>query len=133
MSEAPYLGLDIGLRRTGVALSDSGLVVRPLTVIEWEPPHRHSLIEELVTLVKQYEIRTIVAGLPLDNGAPTAQSVKTVSIIDELRVALGPTVEIVTVDESYTTAEALEHYPEVDKDAAAAAIILQNYLDLLSP
>lgn len=133
MSKAPYLGLDIGLRRTGAALSETGLLAQPLTVIEWQPPHRHALIAGITKLVEEHGIQTVVAGLPLSEEGATPQSERTEVILTDLHTALDPAgVEIVTVDESYSTVDALAHYPNIDKDAAAAAIILQNFLDAQS-
>ena len=132
MSKGPYLGLDIGTKRTGVALSESGLVAEPLGIVEGQPPHRHQIVNGIVELVEKHKIQTLVIGLPLVNGGATQQSEWTELVIADLHTSLdAANVSFVTVDESFSTYEAIRHYKNVDKDSAAAAIILQNYLDSL--
>lgn len=130
---SPLLGLDLGLRRTGVALSESGVLAKPLTTIEWHPPHAHQLIETLVELVRRHEVQTIVVGMPLDeDGAATTQAEKTSHLVGLMHEGLEKAtlnVEVVELNEYHSTQDARELYPDVDKDAAAAAVILQQYLD----
>lgn len=130
---SPLLGLDIGFKRTGVALSESGLIAQPLTTLEADQPHMTKVLQGLLALVKEYEVRTIVVGLPYtEAGAPTSQSLKVSSFLQSLRDFLKQhelTPEIVEVNEFYSSQEADELYPHVERDAAAAAIILQHYLD----
>lgn len=129
---SPYLGLDIGTKRTGVAFSENGLLAEPLGIVEGQPPHRHHIVTGVTKLVEERGVRTLVIGLPLVNGGATMQSEWTELVIADLHTALDPAgVTFVTVDEAFTTYEAIRHYKDVDKDAAAAAIILQNYLDSL--
>ncbi len=131
---APYLGLDIGLKRTGVAISESGIAAEPLTTIEWNQPQGNILVEQLVQLVLYYKVNTIIAGLPLGiEDDVTDQSCKTTRVINQLKTALSKQallVQIITINEFNTTQDAVAKYPKVDKDAAAAAIILQDYLEL---
>jgi len=57
------LGLDIGDKRTGVAISDTqGILATPLTVIASED--ENALINEILKLVGLYEANCIVVGLP---------------------------------------------------------------------
>ena len=57
------LGLDVGDKRTGVAISDpEGLVAVPLTVIAYKS--EDSTIDDVVKLVEQHKIGRIVVGLP---------------------------------------------------------------------
>ncbi|HSI21137.1 MAG TPA: Holliday junction resolvase RuvX [Verrucomicrobiae bacterium] len=130
---APYLGLDIGLHRTGIALSESGLIAQPLTTVEWKLPHSQPLVEAIIALINQYEIATIVVGMPLgEEGENTAQALKTAHLLDHLREGIktaGLTTEVVEVNEFHSTQDALAQFPDVDKDAAAAAVILQDYLE----
>jgi len=130
---SPILGLDIGLHRTGVALSESGLIAEPLTTIEWQLPHSHTLISSLLELIRRYTINTVVIGLPLsENNGTTNQAQKTAHLIQQLEAAIrkaGLHVEIITLNEFHSTQDAAVYFPDVDKDAAAAAVILQNYLE----
>ena len=57
------LGLDVGDRRIGVALSDPlGITAQPLTVIE---RRGRAELEEISTLVEHHHVERIVIGLPL--------------------------------------------------------------------
>jgi RNase H-fold protein (predicted Holliday junction resolvase) len=133
MSNGPFLGIDIGLHRTGVALSESGLIAQPLETLAWKPPHAEAMLEGIAKLCVKYGIRTVVAGLPLGTDeSPTEQAAITTAIIARLTTRLSahsPAPEIIVWNEFHTTQDARALYPGVDKDAAAAALILQQYLD----
>ena len=130
---APYLALDIGLHRTGIALSESGHLARPLTTVSWKAPHATPMLEEVVTLCRHHDIQTIIVGLPLEeDGGVTDQALKTELIIEKLKALLDNAkypIEIIRANEFHSTQDALHRFPNVDKDAAAAALILQDYLD----
>jgi len=127
------LGIDYGTKRVGLALSDPlGLTARPLAVVP-----RSKIVEEVVTLVKEQEVGTIVVGLPTglggDEGISASEARK---LADELATATG--VDVVLRDERYTSRMAesallesgmkrRQRRESVDK--VAAAIILQDYLD----
>ena len=127
------LGIDYGTKRVGLALSDPlGLTARPLAVVP-----RSKIVEEVVSLVKEQEVGTIVVGLPTglggDEGISASEARK---LADELAAATG--VDVVLRDERYTSRMAesallesgmkrRQRRESVDK--VAAAIILQDYLD----
>ena len=57
------LGLDVGDKRTGVAVSDPmGILATPLTVLDARD--EDNAIDEIIKLVEQYEAGRIVIGLP---------------------------------------------------------------------
>ena len=127
------LGVDYGTKRVGLAISDPlGITARPLSVVS-----RSTVVGEVVNLVKEHEIGTIVVGLPTglsgDEGMSASEARK---LADELGDATG--IEVVLVDERYTSRIAdnalLESGMKRRKrresvDKVAAAIILQDYLD----
>jgi putative Holliday junction resolvase len=78
------LGLDIGDKRTGVAVSDTqGFLASPLTVITSED--EDALINEILKLVRQYETDCIVVGLPRRlNGELGKQANKVTAFSDKL-------------------------------------------------
>jgi len=78
------LGLDIGDKRTGVAISDAlGILASPLTVIASED--ENALINEILKLVGQYKTDCIVVGLPRRlNGELGKQANKVTAFADEL-------------------------------------------------
>lgn len=138
------MGLDVGDRWVGVALSDPlGIVVRPLQALD-----RRSKPEDfaaIAALVKEYQVRLIVAGHPVSlDGSEGPQARRVAGYVEALTehlAAHGQPVNVVMWDERYTTAEAEEimrqQYSEKERrrarsngqiDAIAAAVILQSYL-----
>lgn len=130
---SPILALDIGMKRTGVALSESGLVAQPLSVLEWQPPHSQNLVRDILSLVKKYEVRSLLVGLPLnEDDSPTQQSGKTEHIIRQIEEATaeaGVDLEIIRVNEYHSSLDGTDLHPDLDKDSAAALLLLQEYLE----
>ncbi len=128
------LGLDFGERRIGVALSDpNGWLATPLTVL-----NRSSREEDfcaIQALIEQHGVDRVIVGYPrsMDGTAgPQARLVENYAA--QLRTRLQ--VPVVLWDERLSTAHAERLIHEAGKrvrreriDAAAAAVILQSYLD----
>jgi len=78
------LGLDIGDKRTGVAVSDpQGILATPLTVLASED--ENALINEILKLVEQYKAGCVVVGLPRRlNGELGKQANKVTAFADKL-------------------------------------------------
>ncbi|CAN5192721.1 hypothetical protein BH11PAT4_BH11PAT4_5740 [soil metagenome] len=130
---SPLLGLDIGLKRTGVALSPNGLDVQPLQTITWEPPHAHGLIQRVTQLVNEHEVATLVIGVPLsEDDSETSQSERA-SRVQSLLVrelaASHPHLSVAFANEFASTQDGRATFPDLDKDAAAACTILRDYLE----
>lgn len=136
LRKGKVLALDVGLARIGVAVCDPlWLAARPLRVI-----HRRSRREDfdlLARLIRDEDVVAIVVGLPLnmdDSEGSQAQSVRKWAerLADALRT-LGQARPIVFWDERLSTfdAQALmgTYGKPIGEDAAAAAVILQRYLD----
>jgi putative Holliday junction resolvase len=130
------LALDIGDKRIGVAVSDeTGTLARPLTAIT--RASKREDFERIVRLVTEQSAERVVAGYPrsLSGGeGPQAQRVR--RYVQALAATLSVPVEL--WDEQYTTVEATERLRDSGRrksrdrgqlDAAAAAIVLQDYLD----
>jgi len=79
------LGLDVGDKRTGVAISDPlGILALPLTVINHEG--EDATINHIIKLVEQHEIERIVIGLPRClNGSLGGQAKKVTAFAERLR------------------------------------------------
>ncbi len=127
------LGVDYGTKRVGLAISDSlGMVATPLTVLE-----RRSAVDDIVKLVQDRDVGTIVVGLPTGLDGTEGQSARDArSLGDELKRQTG--VEIVFRDERFTSRMAENALLESGMrrrdrrntvDKVAASIILQDYLD----
>ena len=123
------LALDYGSGRTGVAISDaSGTLARPLTIVRRAAARAG--LAELSAIIERERPELIVVGLPLTlAGQKGPQAVETASFVGRLRERCA--IPIVMEDERFTTKIARDlapRRPEGD-DAAAAAVLLQGYLD----
>jgi putative Holliday junction resolvase len=78
------LGLDVGDRRTGVAISDpQGILATPLTVLVSQDDG--VLIDEVLRLVEQHKAERLVIGLPRHlTGELGKQAGKVTSLVDKL-------------------------------------------------
>ncbi len=136
------LGVDDGLRRIGLAVSDpTGTLARPLETIagDRDPAVAARAIVAAVERLERDDdpIGTIVVGLPLRlDGTPNDQTPHAQGLAEALRQATGRAV--VLQDERLTSHEAQSLLAVRERDwrvrkrrldAAAAAVILQEYLD----
>jgi len=121
------LALDYGAARTGVAVSDaSGTLARPVCVVK--KAGTEAGLAEIVRLVVELEAERIVVGLPLTlRGEHGKQAAETESFVEALRALVEVPVE--TADERFTTALAQRFGGSAPQDAAAAAHLLQSWLD----
>lgn len=131
------LGVDLGSRRIGLAVSDtSRTLATPLTVLERRADSRADHVAILET-ARAEEATSIVVGMPrsLSGGqGPAARAAA--EEIDELRALAGDAISVEQHDERFTTVTAQRRLRESGTrkgttaiDAAAAAEILQSYLD----
>ncbi len=130
------LALDVGESRIGLALSDpTGLLASPIDAIDLdgrEPAH-----ERAARHASGMELSEIVVGMPYSmSGERGRQAGRVAAFVRELASLVD--VPITTVDERLSTAQAERLLrgqgvePSRDKgrlDSAAAAVILQSYLD----
>jgi putative Holliday junction resolvase len=130
------LGLDVGERRIGVAIADQRVqVALPVAVVE-----RRELpadLDAIARLVQEQGAEAVVIGLPISlNGSlgPQAEVVKAFG--QELSARLSLPIEywderLSTVEAQRRQASAGRRGPKAkaQRDALAAAIILQSYLD----
>ncbi len=132
------IGLDIGERRIGVALSDTlGMIAHPHAVLVDYDPAR--LADYVAALLEESGADQVVVGLPITkSGEEGAQAVAVRRFIEPLR---SRGMEVVLRDERLSTVEAKKRLAEASAgrrsrrgkpkpdDAAAAALILQGYLE----
>ena len=130
------LGLDIGDKRIGVALSDPmGILASPLIIIDRITDDR--AIDDILKIVNEREVAGIIVGLPRSmNGGIGHQAEKVQSFTETLQ--RHTTVPVEYRDERLTTVTAIRLKQEASTrklnrktryDAMAAAIILQEYLN----
>ncbi|MXW58751.1 MAG: Holliday junction resolvase RuvX [Acidimicrobiia bacterium] len=134
---ARALGIDLGERRIGVAVSDSGgRVATPLTVIK-RSGSRHQDHREIAELVEEYEAGVVVVGLPLSlDGGTGPAAIGAQDEAQQLESAVK--VPVLTHDERLTTVIAEQSLAESGLsgkarrrrvDMVAASVILQGWLD----
>ena len=128
------LALDVGERRTGVAIGER--LARPLTTLK-----RRSRAEDfsrIANFIREHGIERVVVGLPLNmDGSQGTQARRVRRYAGRMADAfaeMGLDVELVFWDERLTT-EAASQILRAGSggghgvDAVAAAVILQSYLD----
>lgn len=131
---ARILGIDYGARRVGVALSDDGHM---FAFAKRVLPNDDTLLDTIAQMAELEGVELIVVG-EADNPAGGENTIQRRVLIfaEALRVHTGRKVE--TIREAYSSAEArralvdgtrARSKTELPVDAAAAAIILQSYLD----
>ena len=130
------LALDVGDKRIGVAVSDMlGVLASPLTAIERASDN--SAIDALLDIVGEQEAGEIVVGLPVSLSGRYSDQTKSVAAFVRKLEVRSP-VQVKTADERYSTLEAERLLSQSNPkrvrrrgeiDAAAAAVILQSYLD----
>lgn len=132
------MALDIGDRRIGVALSDPlGMLASPLTTIERATPDTESAIDAVLALAEQHEAAEILVGIPyLMSGRIGAQARITLDFAATLAERVS--IPITQADERLSSVQADRMLAQSGgaatrdrgrTDAAAAAVILQAYLD----
>ncbi len=132
-----YLGLDYGLRRIGIAASDpaNSLAFAVGTHVEGRDG---SILSHLEDLIAARSAIGIVLGLPLTADGREGDMARRVKKFAE-RLERDFSVEVILWDERFSSAEAdrwLEgatRPTREDRDAMAAEIILQSFLDSLRP
>jgi len=128
------LALDVGDRRVGVAISDPiGMLARPLAVVKRSGRD----YKRIADLAKEHGAELIVAGYPRNmDGSVGAQARKVEAYLAGLEEYIDVPIEL--WDERLSTFEAQRLMIETGRrarerreriDAAAAAVILQDYLD----
>ncbi|MEA3329056.1 MAG: Holliday junction resolvase RuvX [Candidatus Omnitrophota bacterium] len=130
------LGLDIGQKRIGLALSDRlGCTAQGLDTLIRANDSRD--IDSLREIIKKYDVEEIVAGLPLNmNGSAGPSAEKVMGFIETLRKDLKLPVK--TWDERLTSLQARGVLLQANlsrkkrkkvTDKLAAQLILQGYLE----
>ena len=130
------LGIDYGSKRIGVAVSDPlNVVARGVAVVR----NSATMFEEIKRIAEEYDVETIVIGMPLNLKGEKGMMAKEVEeFMDGLRLKLQR--EVVHVDERFTTRSAHQSLRDMGVrrkqrqskeriDEIASALILQHYLD----
>ena len=133
-----YLGLDLGTKTLGVAISDKlGLIASSVKTIKFDNEDYKSLVDEVKSLIEEYNVNAIVLGLPKNmNNSLGFASVRSMNFKKILEEELN--IEVILEDERLSSVEANNIMINADisrkkrkakVDTLAATIILQRYLD----
>ena len=131
-----FLGLDAGEKRIGVARSDElNLMAHPVGFIKRASDEQ--VVREISKLASEFQVEKIVVGLPKTMKGEVGKTAQEVlAFVESLRGKVS--LPIVTWDERLTTVQAERAMIEQDmsrakrkvkRDAMAAEIMLQSYLD----
>ncbi len=130
------LAIDFGLKRTGLAVTDSAnIIASPLETVESK-----DLIARLKVLVSQMDIDVLVVGEPKNLDASDTHITANVRLLEEVLKKEFPELKVVLIDERFTSSMALQSLITAGStkkqrrekgivDRVSAAIILQSYLD----
>jgi putative Holliday junction resolvase len=131
------LGVDLGSRRIGVAVTDSGQTVATGVTALTRSGDRALDHRALATLVAEYDAVGVVIGLPISLSGDTGPAARHVlDEVAEIRANVG--VEVATEDERLTTRQAAGALrtggrPGRDQrrviDQSAAALLLQTWVE----
>ena len=128
-----YLGLDLGTRTLGLAIS-KGIVASSLKTIRYID--EEELLSELKKVIDEYKIDLLVLGLPKNMDNTIGPRAEATLLFKTKLETLGYKVEL--QDERLSTVSAHNYMIEADMsrkkrkekvDALAATIILQTYLE----
>ncbi|HUF18803.1 MAG TPA: Holliday junction resolvase RuvX [Thermoanaerobaculia bacterium] len=131
-----FLAVDMGSRRVGIAVSVSGVLATPHSVIA-NRGDLQGVLDAIAELADELEVGTIVLGIPRSKRMDaSATEARFESLAEALRQRTCK--EVVLWDEALTTVEATSRLRSAGKkgrrldsriDMEAASIILQSYLD----
>ena len=133
------LGLDLGTRTLGLAMSDKmNMIASPYRVLRWDGEDYNLLFNELDSIIRDNGITDLVLGLPKNMNATEGVRVElTMEFKEKLERRTGLPVHL--WDERLTTVAADKAMMEAGVrrekrkdyvDMIAATLILQGYLDL---
>lgn len=132
------LGLDLGTRTLGIALSDHlEILASPVETYRFKDGDYPTAANYLEKYINQYQIKKVIIGLPLHMTGEVGESAKLVINFKEI-LEKRYKIEVVTIDERWSTKSAQRTLIEADIsrakrknliDKMAAVVILQSYLD----
>ena len=133
-----YIGLDLGSRTLGVAISDEmGILARAYDTLRFHDDDYEKAIEYTIDICKKEKVSIVVLGLPKhmngDEGVRAQISFDFKAEIEkrsDIKVILmDERLTTVIVDKAMISANVRRKERHEKKDEMAAVVILQNYLD----
>ena len=133
-----YLGLDLGTRTLGIAISDAThLVATPVKVLRFDESEYDKTIEPLREIINSEKIEKLVLGLP-KNMNNTIGERANITLEFKKKLENLTNLEVIMEDERLTSCVANKVLIDADTsrkkrkervDGVASVIILQSYLD----
>ncbi|WP_323847740.1 MAG: Holliday junction resolvase RuvX [Phytoplasma sp.] len=133
-----FLGLDLGEKTLGIAISESGFFANNLKTIFFNLNQYQELIPPLKMVIEQFKVTTIVLGYPKHMNNDIGIKAQ-ISIDFSKRIKKNlPSIEVILWDERLSTKQTyqlcyIKKYKKDKikklKDEIAASIILQNFLN----
>lgn len=133
-----YLGLDLGSKTLGIAISDlTNCIASVYTTLRFENEDYHSLLSPLEKIISKEEITTLILGFPKNmNNSIGPRAMITLDFKKMLEDTLN--IPVIMEDERLTSvisnnvlikADVSRKKRKKKVDGMAAVIILQSYLD----
>lgn len=128
-----YLAIDYGLKRTGLAVCDRDeTITSPLAVLETQK----KLIDKIIAFIKQYEVESVVVGLPINmDGSAGPQAAIVQKFAEQLQKIISIPINFqderlssFLASEKIAPAELSRKKKKQTLDAVAAAEILNDFL-----
>jgi len=123
------LGLDFGLKHVGVAISYNNVLAEPLTQIKYQT--QKQLIGKLAELIIKHQVGKIVLGISESKMAEKTKSFgkKLSQKTNTLVIYQDETLSSVEISQKMVEAGFRQKKRQTETHQAAAALILQNFLD----
>ena len=139
LEKSRLIGLDLGSKRIGVSIcDDKQSIATPFKTINKK--NTNQLIQELIKLVKEYDIKGIIIGKPINMDGSIGRSVQSVNDVSK-NIDKAIDVDVCLWDERLSTVGAFNLSSQLDInvskrekniDQNAAAFILQGAIDFLN-
>ena len=126
-----YAGIDVGLKRIGIAISLDGKIVLPQNAILRK--NRNQAARDVKAFLAEWEIDTLIVGLPKDGSSSEEMERRIKHFVSLMELE----IEVAYQDEQGSSFEAREltmgdfrHKKDGRLDSVAAKIILERYLKI---
>lgn len=133
-----YLGIDLGSKTVGLALSDTTLTIATsYKTINFKDSDYDSTIDEILDIIEEYDVIKIILGLP-KNMNNTLGERANITLLYKEKLEKRTNLPVIMFDERLTSVISNNILIEADMsrkkrkkkvDSIAAQIILQDYLD----
>ena len=131
-----YLGIDYGIKKTGIAIAQKVTNrSRPLKIIY------KNYIDEIDKILDEWDIDKIIVGFPSHVGRKQSKIHNEINnFVDSLKNKINPTIKVILFDEQLTSELAKNDFAEMrnvgftrkknsDYDDISASIILQSWIN----